>query len=131
MRKSFILIVLVVLSLSACREPKEIIREIPVEKVVTETKYDSVYIDHWNTVTLKGDTVFVYDSVDRWHFKDVFIHDSIPYVVVDSIPYNVEIEKDLSWWQGAMIRLGWIILICLILFVLYKILKEKLFMNNK
>jgi hypothetical protein len=44
--------------------------------------------------------------------------------VHDSIPYPVEVIKEvpakLSWWQGLLVRLGYVSLIFVAVFVLYR-----------
>jgi len=66
------------------------------DSIRKEYVHDSIYIDRWHTVTIKGDTVIIHDSIDRWREKLVFIHDSIDNSRIDTIPQIVEIEKPQS-----------------------------------
>ena len=68
--------------------------------------HDSIYVSERQN----GDTVFV--MVDRWHtrIRAKELHDTIYMARHDSIPYPVEVikevPKELSWWQRAKMNAG-------------------------
>lgn len=88
------------------------------DSIRTEYIHDSTYIDRWHTRYVKGDTVFIHDSIDRWHDRFVYIHDSIDNSRIDSIPVIVEVEKKGNvFLQRSGIAL-WIIIALLVVSVI-------------
>lgn len=81
--------------------------------------HDSTYIDRWHTQWLSGDTVFIHDSIDRWHSviknDTAWMYREVP--VLQKVP--VEVEKKLNWWQKFRMRAGDVLLIAAILGLLY------------
>ena len=73
--------------------------------------HDSTYIDRWHTQWLSGDTVFIHDSVDRWHSvvknDTVWMYREVP--VLQKVP--VKVEKKLNWWQKFTMWLGTIAIV--------------------
>ena len=63
------------------------------DSVRTELRIDTIYQDRWHKEYQKGDTVFIHDSIDRWHNKYVYIHDSIDNSRTDTIYQQVQVEK--------------------------------------
>ena len=110
----------IILLLTGCKS----IEYVPVEKVVKEyvTKHDtimekdSVWLHDSVYIHAVGDTIW-YERwrtkyVDKWREKivvDSFIKvDSIP------VPYKVEVEKKLTFWQNTKQNLGgYALVICL------------------
>lgn len=78
--------------------------------------HDSIYVNQY----LKGDTVYVEKSVWHTDIRERVKTDTVYKSKTDSVPvpYPVikEVEKKLTWWQKARLRLGegLIGLICLI-----------------
>ncbi len=107
--KKFIILTLCLLCL-ACHQPKEIIKEIPVEVVKTEYKdvyhFDSIYLKENVYIYQKGDTVFR----DSTHIKYIEkqIHDTL--ITHDTIPQTVTVtevvEKKVPQWWPVWIMLG-------------------------
>ncbi len=87
--------------------------------------HDSTYIDRWHTQWLSGDTMFVHDSIDRWH--SVVKHDTLG--LYREVPVlqkvSVEVEKKLSFWQKAMQAIGEITLGVGFVFLLVRWLRKK------
>lgn len=81
--------------------------------------HDSTYIDRWHTQWLSGDTMFIHDSIDRWH--SVVKHDTLSLYrevpVLQKVP--VEVERKLNWWQKFRMSAGDILLIAVFLGLLY------------
>lgn len=104
----FIFLILLVVS---CRTEKIIEVPVEVEKIKTEyketIKYDSVYIRDSVDRYTKGDTVFIYKEKTKFEYK--YKYDTI--VVRDSIQYpqyitnEVEVNK-LKTWQIVLMCIG-------------------------
>lgn len=117
------LIIMVVFLLSSCTT----IKYVPVEKVVTKDslvikkEYDSVYIKVKEVVA--GDTVYRDSIVVRL----VHHSDTIREIVRDSVPYPVEVvkevERSLNGYEKTMIRLGWCLIALLVAICGWKVLK--------
>lgn len=103
------------------------IEYVPVEKIVTKDnviikkEIDSVYIKVKEVVG--GDTVYR-DSI-VYHY--VFRTDTIYSHSVDSIPYPVEVvkevERSLNKYEKTMIRLGWALIVLFVGIVWWKVAK--------
>ena len=96
----------------------------------TTTKYVTVPEYHTDTlrqVTVRHDSVMVHDSIhvsekgdtvriERWHtqYRDRIVRDTIYQSKRDSIPYPVEVVKEvpakLTWWQQTRLHLANILL---------------------
>ena len=112
-------VVLIVLTLlfASCKT-----RTVVVETVRTDTTYitkhqrDSIYLKDSTHVseTQHGDTLLL--KITEWHTKyvDRQVHDTTYIATHDTIPdpYPVEVEvpRELSWWQKALQRTGGIAL---------------------
>lgn len=80
------------------------------EKIVSKTdsflQTDSVLVHDSVYVFRRGDTTFL----DRWHYKDrykyIYKNKTDTVMVLDSIPYKVYTEKDLTAAQKAYMRIG-------------------------
>jgi hypothetical protein len=56
-------------------------------------RIDTIYRDRWHKEYQKGDTVFIHDSIDRWHKKYIYLHDSINNSRTDTIYQQIQVEK--------------------------------------
>ena len=104
------------------------------DRVVVKTdsllKTDSVYVHDSVSVYIRGDTVFK----DKYHiqYRDRYIvrNKSDTFIVRDSIPYKVGVEKTLSKTDKAFLNIGKIASVCLfigiIAFIGWIYLKVKL-----
>ena len=92
------------------------------DRVVVKTdsflKNDSVYVHDSVSVYIRGDTVFN----DKYHlqYKDRYIvrNKSDTLIVRDSIPYKVEVGKQLSKTDRAFLKIGKIASVCLFIGIL-------------
>ena len=99
------------------------------EKIVSKTdsflQTDSVLVHDSVFVFQRGDTTFL----DRWHYKDrykyIYKNKTDTIMVMDSIPYKVYVEKDLTEAQKAYIRLGKILVWLAIAALLAWLIKRK------
>lgn len=91
---------------------------------VTQYQRDSIYMHDSILVRQQGDTV----TVDRWHtqYRDRWHTDTIYKSRVDSVPYKVEVIKEvpakLSWWDRLRLNistvfLGVIAFVIILLFI--------------
>lgn len=92
------------------------------DRVVVKTdsllNTDSVYVHDSVSVYIRGDTVFK----DKYHlkYKDRYIvrNKSDTLIVRDSIPYKVEVNKQLSKTDRAFLNIGKIASVCIFIGVL-------------
>ena len=102
---------------SSC-SPK-VITEIHTQYVHdTTTLHDSIFRDRIHTQYVKGDTIFLKDSVFVYKYKYL---DKVKEVIVrDSIPYAVEVEKIVkkrSSYDKFCSRFFWITLVAVLLVI--------------
>ena len=118
------ILLLAILSLFAGCKTKTVL--VPVEKVKIEyrdrLRIDSVYNRDTLYLFTKNDTVYLQSIKWRERFKV----DTVRYEKVDSIPYFVEVVKEvnvLTKWQKIRLRLLNIIVIAIIIYVIIRIKK--------
>jgi len=116
-----ILIALLLLVISGCKT-KEIV--VPTEKTVIEyrdqLRIDSVYNRDTLVLFTKNDTVYLQSIKWRERFKV----DTVRYEKADSIPYFVEVTKEvnvLTKWQKIRLKALNIIILIIIVIVIIKI----------
>lgn len=121
--------IIVLLALCALIAGCTTTKYVPVPEYHTDTlritKYerDSIYVHDSTLIREKGDTVLI----ERWHtrWRDRWQYDTIYVAKTDSIPYPVEVTKEvpaeLTWWQQARMHVGgvviWLALIILLIYV--------------
>lgn len=92
------------------------------DRIVTKTdsflKTDSVYVYDSVSVYIRGDTVFKDKYQLRYKDRYIIRNKSNTLIVRDSIPYKVEIEKQLSKADKAFLNIGKIASVCLFIGVL-------------
>lgn len=88
-------------------------KDMVVVKTDSLLKTDSIYVHDSVSVYIRGDTVFK----DKYHlqYKDRYIvrNKSDTLIVRDSIPYKVEVGKQLSNTDRAFLKIGKIASVCL------------------
>lgn len=92
---------------------------------IVQHQRDSIYLSNSIYVSdfVRDDTV--YKTVERWHTKYIerMIHDTLYQSKMDSIPYPVEVIKEvpakLTWWQQTRLHLFNIIGIALVVIVVF------------
>ena len=116
-----ILIALLLLVISGCKT-KEVL--IPIEKTVVEyrdqLRIDSVYNRDTLYLFTKNDTVYLQSIKWRERFKV----DTVSVVRVDSIPYPVEVVREvnvLTKWQRLRLNALNIIVLVIVAYVVIKI----------
>lgn len=101
-----------------------------VEKIVTNTEYvdrwrvDSVYIDNIKYIDRGSDTIKVIETKTEYRYK--VITDSVEVIKIDSIPYAVEVIKEVNVLtppQKALIRIGLFTVIALLIWAVWRLSK--------
>lgn len=103
-------LVCLVFATVSCRTIKTVEVPVYVHDTTEVTKYvhDSTFIENTIKEYIKGDTCFV----ERWHtkYKEKTVHDTT--FVYREVPIEVptteyvEVERELTWWQRALMCLG-------------------------
>ena len=122
----FVLIVAGALLLGGCKATR-VIEQVPVE--VHDTVYqkmvqrDSVFVDRWHSVEVKGDTVFVTNEVIKTRVvaKTDTAYRYVERPITVTRTETVEVEKRLHWWQKGLMWMGVIGLVCLVGWVIIRI----------
>ena len=111
-----IIAIFIVSCFASCATPAHIIEYRDRVQHDTTTIVDSVIRDRWHTVERVADTVYIRDSVLLW--KNRFVDKIVEVYQTDSIPYEVEVVKEvpkqLTPWQRFIMGSGysfWAILI--------------------
>lgn len=92
---------------------------------VTKYQRDSIYVHDSTFVMVNGDTVMI----EKWHtrWRDRWQHDTIYQSKTDSIPYPVEVTKEvpaqLTWWQQARMHVGGIVIYGILIILIIYIFK--------
>ena len=105
---------LTLLLLAGCKTKTVVVTEYRDKYVYDTTRVtDSIWRDRWHTRYMKGDTVFIRDSVyvDRYKYRDKVLR----IVQKDSVPYPVEViiekrvrnayDRFVSGWFWATVIL--------------------------
>lgn len=107
---------------------------VPMPEYHTDTTYitkqqrDSIWLHDSTYIKEKGDTVLI----ERWHtkFRDRWHMDTIYQSKRDSIPYPVEVTKEvpaeLTWWQRTQMYAGDVLLLLLVGGVAVWVIRRKL-----
>lgn len=133
-----IVVTIVALLLCALLGSCTTVKYVPVPEYHTDTlrvvqhQRDSIYLSDSIYVNdfVRDDTV--YKTVERWHtqYRDRWRTDTIYQSKRDSIPYPVEVEKEvparLTWWQQTRLHLANIVLVVLGLVGIGWVIKKRL-----
>ena len=124
-----VIALILVLLLSGCATKVVTVPEIHTEYVYRTDSFlqrDSIYVNDSVFVREKGDTVWIerYKTLYRDRWRDVVRVDSV--VEVDSIPYKVEVEKPLTWWERQKIEFGELAMFLMAVLLVFVVLKYKL-----
>ena len=121
-----VIALILVLLLSGCATKVVTVPEIHTEYVYRTDSFlqrDSIYVNDSVFVREKGDTVWIerYKTLYRDRWRDVVRVDSV--VEVDSIPYKVEVEKSLTWWERQKIEFGELAMFLMAVLLVFVVLK--------
>ena len=105
------------MSISSCsthRHATEVVTHTARDTLyISQTAYDSIYIDRWQSSYQKADTVYL-EQIRR-EYKYQLLRDTIRTVRIDSIPVIKEVEvvrevTRLPWWSKVLSTLGLVFL---------------------
>ena len=112
--RRYIFIVLMACLMTGCKQVEYV--TVPVEHtdtlIISKHQRDSIYVHDSTYIKEKGDTMLI----ERWHtrWRDRIVRDTIYKSKLDSIPYPVEVVKEvpakLTWWQQTRLHLANILL---------------------
>jgi hypothetical protein len=118
------------IGLVGCKATK-VIEQVPVyihdtTQTVREL-HDSIYIDRWHTIEVKGDTVYCHDSISfvKWLVRTDTAYVCVEKPVIVSKTETVEVEKPLTWLQKTLMGMGVVGLMGLIGLIGWRVLKRK------
>lgn len=133
----FVICFIGILIFSSCKT-REVIQEVPVEvphyihDTTTVVQKEKEVIHVTDSMWLHGDTVFKYR--DRW--REYAVHDTVRYVVRDSIGVPVyitktvtttkEVKMPLTWWQKTTQGIGLLVVLGVIGVAVWFVIKKKL-----
>ena len=125
MKRIILLLIVICLCLVGCKKIEYVyipkVQTLTRDSIVTKLHHDSIFIKV--TEKQKNDTIYR-DSIV---YNYVFRNDTIRTTRTDSIPYPVEvpkyIEKKLNGYQRTMISLGWTLILLVIGYVGYRVIK--------
>lgn len=126
---AFILFLFLLLLLSSCKTTSNTTDIVPVHSATHDTlwlskvKYDSVYIDRWQRIEHKADTVF-YDRV-KTEFRYRLLRDTVYKTRTDTIPVVKQVpvvkkERYTPPFTKFLAYLGIIALGAISIFILFK-----------
>ena len=130
--KRLLFVLAVLLSLSGCRTIKE---QVPVyihdTTRVVNTLLDSVYVDRWHEVVVKGDTVRIHDSTiitrDRYCHDTVYRYKEKPVKITEIR----EVAQPLTWWQKTQKNGFWALLGVIAVYIAFRWLKRRLMLKKR
>lgn len=125
----YIIVLIILASLCSCGQVKYVTQvqhdTTTVYQNNTIYQHDSIYVYKDRYIHVKGDTVYVTETLfkDRWKIKEV--HDTVFKEKIKEVEKEtpIYIEKKLNWFQKLFLVLGKILSAGLILFIIYKLLK--------
>jgi len=100
--------------------------------IVTTTARDSIFIHDsiYQHDYARNDTVFIETTRWKLSYRDRVCTDTVYQSKTDSIPYPVEVvkevEKELTWWQTTRLYIANFLLLILAIYVGWKFLGKKL-----
>ena len=126
--KYIIFVVVILMTFGCARKPITLIeyRDKIVERNDTINTTDSIFVYRYEKQ--RNDTIFITDSVKVIKLSDKVKTEYIN--VTDSIPYEVEVVKEVRKRNGYdkfTSAFFWIQLVGFILFIIYKIWKKRIF----
>ena len=126
---AFILFLFLLLLLSSCKTTSNTTAIVPVHSATHDTiflrkqKYDSIYIDRWQRIERKADTVF-YDRV-KTEFRYRLLRDTVYKTRTDTIPVVKQVpvvkkERYTPPFTKFLVCLGIIALGAISIFIIFK-----------
>ena len=122
---SFMVLCLLVLALAGCSRKTVAPVVVPVHDTLyrNSVQFDTAFVDRWHSVTRKGDTVRLHDSIVVYRAQ--FIHDTTHDVQTLTVEVPIVkteyVEKSLPWYRQCFLWLGRLVVLCLGTWLLYKV----------
>lgn len=90
-----------------------------------ETRVDTFWRDRWHTEKIKGDTVFIHDSI---YLEKIKYRDRVDSVTVrDSIPFPVEVPvRARNGYDKFTAKGFWVFICLLVLYIVWRLFKTKI-----
>lgn len=85
------------------------------DSIRTEYIHDSITVERLRTIIIKGDTVYIHDSIFKEKYKNVYIHDSIDNSRIDTIYQTVQVEKP---YKQFLVNSGIALWVLVVLFII-------------
>lgn len=121
------ILVALFLSFVCCKTLTPIIPQTQRDSVHTRTelRVDTFWRDRWHTEKIKGDTVFIHDSI---YFENIKYRDRVDSVVVrDSIPYPVEVPVRIRNNYDKFTASGfWVFVGIMFLYIVWRLFRNKI-----
>jgi len=120
-----VVLLFLMLFASGCKTIQPVVETHEIYVHDTTQLVDSIYQDRYHTVYTKGDTIYKIDSV--WLYKYKFIERNVDVYVHDSVPYPVELYKEVnirSGYDKFCSCAFWIIVVLLLLRVAWWAFKK-------
>lgn len=114
-----ILIIVLSAVVSSCK-----VQTIPTrnDSIVTKTevRFDSIYIDRYHTKEIKGDTIYIHDSIfqDRWHKAEKADTIYKKETIVQPQPYIPD------FYKGSTLAL-WLLIAAIVVYIVIRIILKR------
>lgn len=112
-------------ALCGCRAVEKVVEvPVPIHDSIKEVQveHDSVYVDRWHEVKVKGDTV--YDTRTEYIYRERVVHDTVAETkevpVTTTITETREVERELTAWQKFKMRGFWWLAVGLAGYILWR-----------
>lgn len=110
---------------TSCKTQTVVVPQVRTEYVHdTIQRVDSVWKDRWHTQIVKGDTVYIHDSITDYKYKTM--EKIVEVCKTDSVPYPVEVVREVKtvppFYKNCTI-LFWLIVVAVVLYVAWRVVK--------
>lgn len=125
MKKSVIVIVIVLTGCATTRQAQVVERVSRDTLYLNHIQYDSIYVDNWQLTDRSRDTIYLEKSHIEYRYK--LLRDTVRVVQIDSIPVikTVEVVKTERYIPKVYKASFWICIILLCVFCVFCVLKIK------
>lgn len=90
---------LIVVLTTSCKSSEPLIESKVEYRYIDRVSVDTFYADRWHTEYSKGDTIYIHDSIDRWHTRNNETHDTLMFTDTITTTEYVEVEKEPTFWE--------------------------------
>lgn len=109
---------LIVVLTTSCKSSEPLIESKVEYRYIDRERIDTLYNDRWHTEYMRGDTLVIHDSIDRWHTHNEYVRDTL--ILTDTVTkteyVEVEVEKEPTFWEKiGMMAKGGVLAVVLVL----------------